>query len=200
MKSETNRKAAMEFPLDNPPPFHYKLLDYGERPYWSPDGKRIAFIESNYGDVCEIDLKSGKVKNLTAGLGEHHSFLRVLFLPNGDYILIGLRKFKDRYISRRVESELWIMDKDAKYPPRPLGRRIFEGCGVSRIANRITYSMNGNHEEGIGSPEDFEVHVTDIEYGEDGPRLGKDKIIYRAHGYDPEPQDFRKNDTEVIMA
>ncbi|MCI9662922.1 MAG: hypothetical protein HFI46_03455 [Lachnospiraceae bacterium] len=200
MKSETNRKAAMEFPLDNPPPFHYKLLDYGERPYWSPDGKRIAFIESNYGDVCEIDLKSGKVKNLTAGLGEHHSFLRVLFLPNGDYILIGPRKFKDCYISRRVESELWIMDKDAKYPPRPLGRRIFEGCGVSRIANRITYSMNGNHEEGIGSPEDFEVHVTDIEYGEDGPRLGKDKIIYRAHGYDPEPQDFRKNDTEVIMA
>lgn len=103
MKSETNRKAAMEFPLDNPPPFHYKLLDYGERPYWSPDGKRIAFIESNYGDVCEIDLKSGKVKNLTAGLGEHHSFLRVLFLPNGDYILIGPRKFKDCYISRRVE-------------------------------------------------------------------------------------------------
>ncbi len=39
--------------LDDPPPFHSKLLGYGERPYWSPDGTRIAFIERNYGDVCE---------------------------------------------------------------------------------------------------------------------------------------------------
>lgn len=195
-----NQIAREEFPLNDPPEFHYKLLEYGERPYWSPDGKRIAFIESNYGDVCEIDLETGQVRNLTRDLGEHHSFLRVLFLPNGDYILIGPREFKDRYTSRRVESELWIMDREAKYPPKPLGRRIFEGCGVSRIGNRITYSMNGNHDSSIGSPEDFEVHVTEITYGEDGPGLGRDRVIYRAHGYDPEPQDFRREDKEVIMA
>ena len=83
----------------------------------------------------------------------------------------------------------------ARYPPKPLGRRIFEGCGVSRIANRITYSMNGNHDPSIGSPEDFEVHVTEINYGENGPELGEDKVIYRSHGYDPEPQDFRLEDS-----
>ena len=199
-ESRRNKRADAVFPLDDPPVFHEKLLDYGERPYWSPDGKRIAFIESNYGDVCEIDLQTRKVKNLTKDLGEHHSFLRVLFLPNGDYILIGPREFKDRYTSRRVESELWIMDRDAKTPPRPLGRRIFEGCGVSRIANRITYSCNGNHDPSIGSPEDFEVHVTEIEYGENGPYLGEDKVIYRVTGFDPEPQDFRNGDSEVIMA
>ena len=86
-------------------------------------GLRIAFNESNYGDVCEINIETREVRNLTKDLGTHHSFLRVLFLPNGDYILIGPKEFKDRYISRRVESELWIMDKDAKYPPKPLGRR-----------------------------------------------------------------------------
>lgn len=198
--AKKNIMAQEEFPLNDPPEFHYKLLPYGERPYWSPDGKRIAFIESNYGDVCEINIETREVRNLTKDLGTHHSFLRVLFLPNGDYILIGPKEFKDRYISRRVESELWIMDKDAKYPPKPLGRRIFEGCGVSRIANRITYSMNGNHDPSIGSPEDFEVHVTEINYGENGPELGEDKVIYRSHGYDPEPQDFRLEDSEVIMA
>lgn len=200
---ETGRRNIMadyENPLDHPPAFHEKLLDYGERPYWSPDGKKIAFIESNYGDVCEIDLKTRQVKNLTRDLGEHHSFLRVLYLPNGDYILIGPKEFKDRYTSRRVESELWIMDKEAKEAPKPLGRRIFEGCGVSRIANRITYSMNGNHDPSIGGPEDFEVHVTEIVYDENGPRLGEDQVIYRVNGFDPEPQDFRHNDTEVIMA
>jgi len=187
--------------LDNPPPFHEKLLDYGERPYWSPDGKRIAFIEKNYGDVCEIDLETRKVRNLTKNLGDHHSFLRVLYLPNGDYLLIGPKEFKDRWTSRHVESELWILEKDLKKPPKPLGRRIFEGCGVSTIANRITYSMNGHHDPRIGGPDDFEVHVTEIVYGPNGPELGKDKVIYRTNGYvKPEPQDFRHNDTEVIMA
>jgi len=189
------------FPLDDPPEFHYKLLEYGERPYWSPDGSKIAFVESNYGDICEIDLKTREVRNLTKDLGEHHSFLRVLYLPNGDYILIGPKVFKDRYTSRKVESELWLMDKDAKTPPKPLGRRIFEGCGVSRIANRITYSVNGEQDPSIGNKEDYEVHVTEIEYGPDGPRLGADKVIYRASGgFCPEPQDFRNNDKEVIMA
>ncbi|MDF2962941.1 MAG: hypothetical protein K0S39_4676 [Paenibacillus sp.] len=187
--------------LDNPPKFHEKLLDYGERPYWSPDGKRIAFVESNYGDICEIDFETRKVRNLTKDLGEYHSFLRVLFLANRDYLLIGPKVFKDRQTSRLVESELWVMDKDAKSPPKPLGRCIFEGCGVSTIANKITYSMNGRHDPSLKSPQDYAVHVTEIVYGPNGPELGHDQVIYRAgNGFRPEPQDFRHNDTEVIMA
>jgi Tol biopolymer transport system component len=43
--------------------------------------------------------------------------------------------------------------------------------------------------------------VADIIYDKDGPRLGNEKVIYTAAGdYDPEPQDFRNNDQEVIMA
>jgi hypothetical protein len=38
------------------------------------------------------------------------------------------------------------MDKEAKAPPKPLGRKIFEGCGVSTIANQITYSVSGQHD------------------------------------------------------
>ncbi len=32
---------AIRHVLDDPPPFHSKLLEYGERPYWSRDGRRI---------------------------------------------------------------------------------------------------------------------------------------------------------------
>ena len=52
----------------------------------------------------------------------------------------------------------------------------------------------------LAALKNFEVHVTEINYGENGPELGEDKVIYRSHGYDPEPQDFRLEDSEVIMA
>ena len=69
-----NERAHVPHVLDDPPPYHQKLLDYGERPYWSADGTRIAFIEQNYGDACEIDLETRQVRNLTRDLGDQHPF------------------------------------------------------------------------------------------------------------------------------
>jgi hypothetical protein len=187
--------------LDDPPPFHRLLLPYGERPYWTRDGARITFIERNYGDACELDVATGEVRPLTAGLGDHHSFLRVLVLSNGDYLLIGPPAFTDRDVSRRVESELWVLGKDLTRPPVRLGRRIFEGCGVSTLTPRITYAVSGRNDPSIGAPDVYECHVTDIVYGPDGPALGDDRVFYRTRGgLAPEPQDFRRGDTEVIFA
>ena len=196
-----NARADVPHVLDDPPPFHSKLLDYGERPYWSADGSRIAFIDTNYGDACELDVATGQVRNLTRDLGEHHTFLRVLMLSNGDYLLIGPRRFVDRDVSRHVESELWVLDQDLTRPPKPLGRRMFEGCGVSTLEPKITYSVSGRNDPSLGGPGVFECHVTSIGYGDDGPTLGRDEVFYRTGGgVAPEPQDFRRDDTEVIMA
>lgn len=187
--------------LDDPPAFHEKLLDYGERPYWSPDGNRIAFVEKNFGDVCEIDLDSREVRNLTRDNGEHHHFLRVLVLSNGDYLLIGPRTLEDAETSRFHRSELWIMDRNASSPPRPLGRRIFEGCAVSTLAPRIAYSIHERIDPSTGAPEDFEIRVAEIDYSSGEGQLVDRHVIYRTrNGRCPEPQDFRKNDTEVIFA
>lgn len=187
--------------LDNPPPFHEKLCDFGARPYWSPDGKRIAFVDKAYGDAFEIDVKTREVRNLTGNLGDHHSFLRVLFLPNGDYLLIGPKEFKHHFQSRYNESELWHMDRDAKTPPKPFDLTIFEGIGVSAIANRITYSRHGGHDPSIGTPEHYECYVSELEIERSGARIGDTRPIYRGSpGRRPEPQDFRNGDTEVIMA
>jgi hypothetical protein len=200
--SKTNeRPAEYKYPLDVPPPFHTALLDFGERPVWSPDGKRIAFVESNYGDICEIDMATRQVKNLTKGLGEHHSFLRVHYLPSGDYILVGPAHFKDRHTSRRIESEIWFMDKNASAPPVPLGRRIYEGVAVSRIANRISYSISGIQDPAIGRPDEFKVYVAEIEIDGATARIAGERIVYRAdNGFEPEPQDFRSGDGELLFA
>ncbi|MBW3609205.1 MAG: hypothetical protein KY463_12775, partial [Actinobacteria bacterium] len=173
----------------------------GERPYWSPDGTRIAFIETNYGDACELDFATRTVRNLTKGLGDHHSFLRVLIMHDDSYLLIGPKEFKDRHTSRHIESEMWWMDRAASRPPVPLGRWLYEGMGVSWTAPRITYAMNGHHDPALGSPDAYACHVAEIEHTPDGPKLVDDQVVYRADsGRRPEPQDFRRGDGEVIFA
>lgn len=192
--------ASMTF-LDNPPEFHEKLLDYGERPYWSPDGKRIAFVDKNFGDICEIDFESREVRHLTRDNGPYHHFLRVLFLPNGDYLLIGPSMLEDKETSRFGKSELWFMDRDASAPPRPLGRMIFEGCAVSTHEPRIAYSMHDRIDPSTGAPEDFEIRVADLDYSSGTATIIDRRVIYRVrNGRCPEPQDFRHGDSEVIFA
>jgi len=60
---------------------------------WSPDGTRIAFMEKSFGDAYEIDVKTRVIRLLTHY--PHPGFLRVQYLPNGDYFLIGAPTFTD---------------------------------------------------------------------------------------------------------
>ena len=188
--------------LDDPPPFHTKISEWGERPYWHPNGRRIAFIGRNYGDAYEYDLDSGEFTNITEH-GEHHSFLRVLFMHNGDYLLIGPKVFKDRIVSRKHESEVWWMPADRSLAPQPLdgGLIVQEGLAVSWTRPLISY-MQGYHQVPTLPPHTYEIHVREIEYDDDGtPHLGEDRIVYSGgENRWPEPQDFRHDDNELIFA
>ena len=85
-----------------------QLTGFGERAVWSPDGKRIAFMSKSFGDAFEIDL-STRLTRLLTGPFRHAGFLRVHYLPNGDYLLIGARDFKDIRTTRDRDQEFWIM-------------------------------------------------------------------------------------------
>ena len=72
-------------PEENLPRNTRRLTHFGERASWSPDGARIAFMEKSFGDAYEVDVATGIIRLLTQY--PHPGFLRVQYLPNGDYFL-----------------------------------------------------------------------------------------------------------------
>ena len=84
-----------------------RLTHFGERASWSPDDKRIAFMEKSFGDVFEVDVATKAIRLLTHY--PHPGFLRAQFLPNGDYFLIGARTFTDIQTTRQRDQEMWIL-------------------------------------------------------------------------------------------
>lgn len=187
-------------PEENLPKNITRLSHFGERASWSPDGTRIAFMEKSFGDAYEVDVKTGVIRLLTHYA--HPGFLRVQFLPNGDYFLIGARTFTDIGATRARDQEMWILKADAKPGDHalPLDHRISEGVAISRTSMKIAWSnTRGQY------PDDFKanesaIYTADIVYDGGLPRLANKKEVLRAMapGCTLEAQDFRRNDTELI--
>ncbi|KAI1370098.1 hypothetical protein F4677DRAFT_439287 [Hypoxylon crocopeplum] len=175
-----------------------QLTYFGERPSYSPDGKRMAFMGKSFGDAFEVDLETRDIKLLTEA--PNAGFLRVQFLPDGNYFLIGARTFKDIESTREADEEMWIL-KPGEKAPVALNHKIWEGVAISYTQNRISWANNhANYPDDIAEGEII-VYVADIVYGDDGnPVLANKTEIFRENGPDcqPEPQDFRNNDTELI--
>src|SRR6185437_3405607 len=74
-------------PLDHLPGQIEMLTHFGERADISPDNQRIAFMDKSFGDAFVIDLKTRVIRCLTCNV-PGAAFLRIMNLPNGDYILI----------------------------------------------------------------------------------------------------------------
>jgi hypothetical protein len=115
-----------------------QLTAFGERASWSPDGTRIAFMSKSFGDAFVVDVSSKTIRLLT-----HYpqaGYLRVQYLPNGDYFLIGARTFTDIRTTRSRDQEMWVLPASGKGQPVPLGHKISEGVAISRKTSRIAWS------------------------------------------------------------
>lgn len=186
-------------PEDHLPPGITQLTAFGERAAWSPDGKRIAFIEKSFKDAFEIDLQT-RLTRLITGHFPHAGFLRVQYLPNGDYFLIGARDFRDARTTRDRDEEMWVMKAGARAAPVPLGRRISEGVAISRTRPRIAWSnTHGQYPDEIAEGESV-LYVADIDYVNGVPHLGPAREVLRARRprCTLEAQDFRNDDNELI--
>lgn len=186
-------------PEKNLPSHITQLTGFGERAAWSPDGKRIAFMGKSFGDAFEIDLET-RLTRLLTGHFRHEGFLRVHYLPDGNFFLIGARKFTDIRATRARDQEMWVMRADDKTPPAPLNHKIHEGVAVSLKRMKIAWSnTNGQYPDLLGQGESV-MYTADIQYKDGVPTLVNKKEVIRAKAPECtlEAQDFRKDDTELI--
>jgi Tol biopolymer transport system component len=187
-------------PEETLPPNITRLTHFGERASWSPDGKRIAFMEKSFGDAFEIDLATKAIRLLTHY--PHAGFLRVQFMPNGDYFLIGAHTFTDIGTTRSRDQEMWILRRDARPGDRAmsLGHKISEGVAISRTAMKIAWSnTHGQYPDQIKEGESI-IYTADVAVEGAQPSLANKKEVIRAKAPECtlEAQDFRNNDTELI--
>lgn len=187
-------------PEENLPKNITRLSHFGERASWSPDGRRIAFMEKSFGDAYEVDLATRNIRLLTHYA--HPGFLRVQFLPNGDYFLIGARTFTDISTTRARDQEMWILKSDAKPGDHaiPLDHRISEGVAISRTSMKIAWSNTRGQYPDAFKPNESAIYTADIVSENGQPRLANKKEVLRAMAPECtlEAQDFRHNDTELI--
>jgi dipeptidyl aminopeptidase/acylaminoacyl peptidase len=190
-------------PTGNPeqdlPPNIAQLTGFGERAAWSPDDTRIAFMSKSFGDAFEIDLGTRMIRLLT-GHFVHPGFLRVQYLPNGDFFLIGARTFTDVRTTRSRDQEMCVMKADASAPPTPLNHKISEGVAISRKRMKIAWSnTHGQYPELLAEGESV-LYTADLTYKDGVPELANKKEVLRAKAPECtlEAQDFRDDDRELI--
>src|SRR5690242_19768721 len=128
-----------EDPLDHLPPNFEVLTHFGERADISPDNQRVAFMVKSFGDAMVIDLKTREIRCLTCNL-PGASFLRVMHLVTGGYILIGPDHFENIRVSRARDNELWFLSRERGSRPLKLGQKMSEGAAISKKSLKISYS------------------------------------------------------------
>lgn len=197
--------------LAEPGPPTFKIEDarlispFGGRAAFSPDGKRIAFVGKTYADAYEIEIATGRVKNLTHDF-PHQGIMRIQYLPNGDYLVTAPRKHIGP--NTRAHLEMWVLDRKLAHGLQPLGEQVFEGIAVSRKSHLIAWTVI---EPELKPGESWQLafvrptkrYTAEIVYAGGVPTLvGKREIMAELPsecGF-IEPQDFRASDREMVYS
>lgn len=200
-----NAAAAQAAPRELPADQAVRLSAFGGRAAFSPKGDRVAFVGKSYGDAYEIEVATGKVRNLTAHL-PHQGVMRIQYLANGDYLVTAPRRYAGP--NTRAHLEMWVLGKDIQRGLQPLGAQVFEGVAVSRSQNLIAWTVI---EPELKPQENWQLafvrptkrYIAKIAYDNGVPKLTNKRELMPALPKECafiEPQDFRDGDKELVFS
>lgn len=126
-------------PLDTLPAGTRLLSAFGERPVFSPDGRKIAFVNHAHGDAFEYDLSTGRIRNLT-GHTAHAGIFRVHYLRDGSFLFSAAAQHGLTAQQARGQTALYWMDAAGDGLLKPLNQRLMEGVAVSRTSNKVAWA------------------------------------------------------------
>jgi hypothetical protein len=175
------------------------LTHFGERADISPDNRQVAFMSKSFGDAMVIDLEKRAIRCLTCNVPAA-SFLRVMHLASGDYILIGPEHFEDIHVSRARDNELWFLSKQRGSKPVKLGQKMSEGAAISKQSMKIAFAQV--HEQNPDLPEGASrLMVADVDLSGPQARLVNTTVVHESKDRSCviEPQDFYDNDTKMTF-
>jgi len=185
-------------PLYDMPDGQVLISAFGERPVFSPDGSKIAFIGKSYGDAFEYDMKTGTTRNLTAH-SPHHGILRVQYLADGSFLLLTPRfPAATREETRFSRVEMFWMDAQATRAPMPLGKTVFEGIATSAKSNLIGWSEIAIDRTQKTAPSTT-VYTGKVVVAGGKARLIDQKTVIKTSECLSEAQDFVPGDKAMTM-
>jgi len=186
-------------PLDNLPPNIELLTHFGERADISSDNKRVAFMAKSFGDAMLIDLKTRVLTCLTCDVPAA-TFLRVMHLVTGDYILIGPGHFENIHTSRTRDNELWFLSQEPGSKPVKLGQTMSEGAAISKKSLKLAFSVLPEQDPAL-APGTSRLIVADLDLAHGAPKLINKKTVYESKDRSCvlEAQDFYDDDRKMTF-
>jgi hypothetical protein len=106
-----------------------RVLAWGDRPNWAPDGNRLVFTEfdTEDGPAYEMDLDTGQVRCLTCHWGPKGLVTRIYHLPDSSFLIEAGRDLENSSSEEGggsgaglLTTELYWMPASAATPPQPL--------------------------------------------------------------------------------
>ncbi|HEX5169027.1 MAG TPA: hypothetical protein VFW11_07620 [Cyclobacteriaceae bacterium] len=186
-------------PLDHLPPNIEILTHFGERADISPDNQRIAFMAKSFGDAMVVDLKTRAIRCLTCNVPAA-TFLRVMHLSTGDYLLIGPDHFEDISTSRSRDNELWFLSKERGSKPVKLGQKMSEGAAVSKTNLTLAFAQTAEQAPDLAKGAS-RIVMADLDLSGAEPKLVNKRTIHESPDASCvlEAQDFYDHDTKLTF-